>query len=156
MFKEMRKAKQAISAERIEEILKAGEYGVLSTVGENGYPYGAPVNYSYINGKLYFHGAVKGHKIENIEFNNKVSFTVVGNTKVLAEKFDSEFESVIMFGKAVEVKDKEKEEVLLYIVNKYSSDYVKEGKEYIERAFNAVKVMRVDLDHITGKYYKDK
>ncbi|MGL5649343.1 MAG: pyridoxamine 5'-phosphate oxidase family protein [Clostridium sp.] len=156
MFRPMRKKNRDISEERIEEILNTAEYGVLSTVGENGYPYGVPVNYSYIDGKLYFHGAVEGHKLDNIEFNNKVSFTIVGYSKVLADKFDSEFESIIMFGKAIEVEDSEKEKVLLYLVDKYSSDYVEAGKEYIRRAFNAVKVMRIDVEHMTSKQFKDE
>ena len=75
MFRKLRKINYEIPKERVEELIKTTEYGVLSTVGEDGYPYAVPVNYAYINGNIYFHCAREGHKLDNISFNNKVSFT---------------------------------------------------------------------------------
>jgi nitroimidazol reductase NimA-like FMN-containing flavoprotein (pyridoxamine 5'-phosphate oxidase superfamily) len=74
MFREMRRKDRSISSEQAIQLLKNGQYGVLSTIGENGYTYGVPLNYVYHEGNIYFHCAVEGSKIDNIMFNNKVFF----------------------------------------------------------------------------------
>lgn len=155
MFRKLRKINYEIPKERVEELIKTTEYGVLSTVGEDGYPYAIPVNYAYINGNIYFHCAREGHKLDNISFNNKVSFTLVPYSKVLSEKFDSEYESVVIFGKAEEVFDKEKIDGLLGLVCKYSPEYVESGKAYIDRAQDKVRIMKISFDYVTGKTYKE-
>lgn len=155
MFRKLRKINYEIPKERVEELIKTTEYGVLSTVGEDGYPYAIPVNYAYINGNIYFHCAREGHKLDNISFNNKVSFTLVPYSKVLSEKFDSEYESVVIFGKAEEVFDKEKIDGLLGLVYKYSPEYVEAGKAYIDRAQDKVRIMKISFDYVTGKTYKE-
>ena len=84
MFDEMRRGDRRLSNLETESILSAGEYGVLSTVGEDGYPYGVPVNYIYRNGRIYFHcAALQGKKLKNIQFSDKVCFTVVTQAEVL-------------------------------------------------------------------------
>ncbi len=66
MFREMRRKKQQLSFEECQEILNNEVRGVLSVIGDNGYPYGIPINYKYstTENKIYFHGAKKGHKIK--------------------------------------------------------------------------------------------
>ena len=58
MFRELTKKKQSLSNEKIVEILCTEKRGVLSVLGDNGYPYGVPINYWYNeeNGKLYLNG----------------------------------------------------------------------------------------------------
>ena len=74
MFRDIVRKKQSLSAEQIVEILKNEKRGVLSVQGDNGYPYGLPINYWYDedNGYLYFHSGKKGHKVDSISSNNKV------------------------------------------------------------------------------------
>ncbi|GAA0178813.1 hypothetical protein SH2C18_18010 [Clostridium sediminicola] len=98
MFLEMRRKEKQISLAESQEILKKGEYGVLSTISLNGYPYGTPLNYVYSDGCIYFHSAEDGQKIQNINHNCKVSFSVVGDVKLVPEKFSTKYESVIVFG----------------------------------------------------------
>ena len=68
MFRKMRRFKQQITDEQCIEVLMNAKRGVLSLIGEDGYPYGLPINQWYCeeDGKLYFHGAKEGHKIETI------------------------------------------------------------------------------------------
>ena len=47
MFREMRRKKQQLSFEECQEILNNEVRGVLSVIGDNGYPYGIPINYKY-------------------------------------------------------------------------------------------------------------
>lgn len=151
MFKEMRRKQNKLEEVKTIELLKECEYGILSTVGENGYSYGVPLNYVYINNSIYFHCALEGHKLDNIKNNNKVSFCVVGDTCVLPEKFDTKFKSAIIFGIANEVFDEEKNTAFLELINKYSPDYIEEGKKYIEHSSRAAKVIKISIEHISGK-----
>jgi uncharacterized protein len=151
MLKEMRRKDREIEALEAIEVLKKCEYGILSTVDENGYPYGVPLSYVYANDSIYFHSAVEGHKLENIKKNDKVSFGVVGQTDVLPDKFSTKYESVIIFGRAKEVFDDEKNAALLELINKYSADYIEKGKIYIKNASDKTKVMKISIDHISGK-----
>ena len=50
MFREMRFSKRQLPTEQAEEILKSQTYGLLSVTGDDGYPYGVPLNYGYIDG----------------------------------------------------------------------------------------------------------
>ena len=78
MFRKMRRFKQELSERECIEILKKEPRGVLSMIGDDGYPYGIPMSHWYNedDGKLYFHGAKEGHKIDAIQNCDKVSFCV--------------------------------------------------------------------------------
>lgn len=83
---EIRRKDRAVDENAALEILKSGSFGVLSTIGADGYPYGVPVNYAYDDGKIYFHCAKNvGHKQDNLRFSGKVSFTVVTKSDVISE-----------------------------------------------------------------------
>lgn len=151
MFKQMRRKERQIEIIEAEEILKNGEYGVLSTNGENGYSYGTPLSYVYFNNSVYFHCALEGQKLENINYNNKVSFCVVGKTCVIPEKFSTKYESTILFGEANEVFGEEKNEALIEILKKYSPDFIDKGKLYIKNAGDKTKVIKININKISGK-----
>ncbi|MCM0647529.1 pyridoxamine 5'-phosphate oxidase family protein [Clostridium swellfunianum] len=151
MFKPMRKSAREIFDKDIIEILQEGEYGVLATIGENGYAYATPLSYVYYNDCVYFHCAVEGSKLDNIRHNNKVSLCVVGKTKVLPAEFSTEYESVIVFGTASEAEGEEKKEALLAIADKYSPEFKKEGLLYIDRAVSKTCVVKIQIDKMTGK-----
>ncbi len=151
MFKEMRRQDRKIDNTAAARILEEGQYGILSTTGSSGYAYGVPVSYAYSNGCIYFHCAVEGQKLENIEYNNKVSFCVVGATELLPEKFSTKYESVIVFGKASEVYGDEKQEALVAILRKYSPEYMDKGMKYINNDSSKTKVIKIEPEHMTGK-----
>lgn len=154
MFKKMRRKDRSIDNQQAVELLKRGEYGVLSTVGENGYAYGVPLNYIYYDGNIYFHCAVEGSKLDNIAHNNKVSFCVVGDIEPIPDKFSYRYESVIVFGRAIEVYDKEKEEALVALIKKYSAEFMEKGMKYIQTDCNKAKVIKISIEHLTGKARK--
>ena len=154
MERKIRRADLAIPDGETREILRAGEYGVLSTVSEDGQPYGVPVSYSYADDVIYFHCALEGHKLENLSGNNKVSFCVVGRTQVLPEKFATNYESVIVFGHAFEVTDAEKHTGLVEILKKYSPAHIDKGRRYIEGDGDKAKVYKIVIESMTGKSRK--
>ncbi len=151
MERPLRRKDRALSESEAKALLLKGEYGVLSTVSCDGRPYGVPVNYSYTDNCIYFHCALEGHKLDNLQANNNVSFCVVGKTEVLSDKFATKYESVVAFGEAAEVAGDEKQKGLTELLKKYSSPFIKEGLEYIEKARDKTRVYRITIHSITGK-----
>lgn len=151
---DIRRSDRAQSESTAVEILKKGSYGVLSTVGADGYPYGVPVNYVYDDGKIYFHCAKnEGHKQENMRFSGKVSFTVVTKSDVISEKFTTGYESAIAFGIASKIVT-DKEKALRLLVKKYSPDFINEGESYIKGGFERTDVFAVEIERLTAKANK--
>ncbi len=135
MNRSMRRKDRQMSQETAIELLERGEYGVLSSVDEDGQPYGVPVNYVF-DGKdsIYFHCAQEGHKLDNLRSNPKVSFTIVGNHQIMDWIFSTAYESVILFGTAQEVEGDEKYQRLKMLAQKFSPDYMHEFEKDIEKA----------------------
>jgi nitroimidazol reductase NimA-like FMN-containing flavoprotein (pyridoxamine 5'-phosphate oxidase superfamily) len=155
MFREIRLKDRVVSDEKTIEIIKNGSFGVLSTIGADGYPYGVPLNYTYFDNCICFHCAQKGHKLENIDFNNKVSFCVVNKSDVLANEFDTDYESAVAFGKAsVITDDSEKKDIMLSVLNKYSAEYLKAGNNYMKKYWDETSVVKIKIEHLSGKAHE--
>ena len=154
MFRKMRRKEKTMSEESVVEVLNVAEEGILATVGQDDYPYAVPLNYVYHNGGIYFHCAKTGQKIDNMEQNDKVSFCVVKDTKIIPDDFTTKFKSVILFGKTREIFDDEKEDALLALIQKYSSDYLEAGKKYIKNAGDKTRVFKIEVEHMSGKETK--
>lgn len=150
-MKTMRRKDREITRLEAEEILENGLYGVLSTIGEDGQPYGVPLSYTYKNACIYFHCAAVGHKIENLQHNPRVSFCVVGNTCVIPAERTVKYESAIAFGVASEVQGPEKDDALLALLEKYSAEYIEEGKTVIAKNGKTTTVIKIEITHISGK-----
>lgn len=152
MFREMRRKDKMKSAEEAVQILQSCTNGVLSVIGDGGYPYGVPVSYIYNDGKIYFHCAHTGHKIDAIKAEPKVSFTVVGADNIMSEKYTTLYKSVICFGKAAVVSDDEKKQkVLEIILEKYSKDFMEGGLEHIRKMWDKTAIVEVTVEHMTAK-----
>ena len=152
MEREMRRKDRKVGEAETLEILKNGEYGILSTVGEDGIPYGVPISYAWVDGKIFFHCAKgKGHKFENLMHSSQVCFTVVGATEVLPAEFGTKYESVIVFGTAQRLEGEEKQKGLEGLIDKYSSQHREAGMEYIAKAGVATDVFVIQPDRISGK-----
>ena len=79
-------------------------------LGEDGYPYGIPLNHWYNpeDGKIYFHGAKTGHKIDAIARCDKVSYCVWDAGYRKEGEWALNVNSVIVFGRISLVTDEEK------------------------------------------------
>ncbi len=152
MFRAMGRKKQLLSEAETIEILQSCTSGVLALIGDNDYPYAVPLSYAYKDGKLFFHFAKAGHKIDSIVKNTKVSFCVIKTDDVIPRKLTTHFRSAIVFGRArILTEDSEKKYALECLVEKYSPDYLAEGQSEIERDWNRVCVAEVKIEHMTGK-----
>ena len=151
MFREMLRKKQRLSREECVDILKQELRGVLSVNGDDGYPYGIPLNHYYCeeDGKLYFHGGKLGHKIDALRKDPRVSFCVTdAGTR---EDWYLRFRSVIVFGTVEFVDDREKlEEIARRLSRKFTRD-----EDYIEHEIResgpGTLMFCLIPEHISGK-----
>ena len=151
MFREMRRKKQVLSKEECELVLERGTSGVLAVLGDGGYPYAVPLSYVYANGKIVFHCAKQGHKLDAISKNDKVSFCVVDLDDVQPERYTTYFRSVIAFGRARVLEEEEKRTAIEALAAKYTPDDPEGRKQEIEREYRALCVVAIEIDHLSGK-----
>jgi len=150
-MKNLRRSDKKIETDEAIKLLAACEYGVLSTVDSDGQPYGVPLNYVYKDNCIYFHCALKGHKLDNIAANPRVSFCATGDTKLQPSEFSTDYVSAVAFGVASEVQGPERYNALIWILEKYSPAFMEKGKTFIEKHDNATKVVKIEIEHISGK-----
>lgn len=150
-MRELRRKDRAMGADEAVAVLDKAEYGVLSTASPEGEPYGVPLNFCVIENSIYFHCAMEGRKIDNIEKNKSVSFCAVGDTEILPDKFGTTYESVIVSGEIEEVFDNHKQIALEGLLKKYSLNYFQKGLEYIETLKSKTRVFRIGILHVSGK-----
>jgi len=153
MFREVARKNQSLETAQIIKILNEEKRGVLSVHGENGYPYGLPINYWYNeeNGYLYFHSGKKGHKIDAINADNKVSFCVYDTGYQKEGEWALNISSVVVFGKMYIVEDLETSlEVFRRLSLKFTSD-VEYIESEIEKFADATLCYELRPEHMTGK-----
>ena len=153
MFRKMRRFKQQISDAECIEILKNTKRGVLSLIGDDGYPYGIPIDHWYCeaDGKIYFHGAKEGHKIDAIKACDKASYCVYDEGYRKEGDWALNIKSVIIFGRITLVEDEEKaKEICTAITRKFTDE-----EEYLQKeltnALPRVQCLEMAPEHITGK-----
>lgn len=151
MFREMRRKMQALTAEETAEILKRNTSGVLSLNGDDGYPYGVPLSYVYLDSKLYFHCAGAGHKLDSILKDDKVSFCVIDQDQVVGEEYTTYFRSVVAFGRARVLEGAEKLRPLVELCEKYYPGHLEQTRQKAEHALKNVSIVEVTIEHMTGK-----
>ena len=151
MFRPMRRIKQQLSEGEALEVLKNAKRGVLSVIGDDGWPYGIYINPHYENGKIYFHGGNAGHKIDALRKDPRASFTVIDEGVKDDGGWAYTFKSVVVFGR-VEFIDDQAEAI--EICRRLSRRFT-QNEKYIEdeiRNFGAlVNVFALIPEHITGK-----
>ena len=153
MFRKMRRFKQQISEEECIRVLKEQQRGVLSMIGDDGYPYGIPIDHWYCeeDGKIYFHGAKEGHKIDAIKACDKASYCVYDEGYRKEGDWALNIKSVITFGRIRLVEDEATaRRICTELVKKFTDD-----KEYLEKelknAFPRVQCLELVPEHMTGK-----
>lgn len=153
MFREMRRFKQQITKEECIRILKDEPRGVLSMIGDDGYPYGIPIShyYSEEDNKIYFHGAKEGHKIDAVKACDKVSFCVYDKGYRKEGEWALNINSVIVFGRIKLISDYDKaSEICTKLCQKFTDD-----EEYLKKelanALPRVQCFELTIEHMTGK-----
>ena len=153
MFREIVRKKQALAPDECFRILKNEPRGVLSVIGDGGYPYGVPLNHYYCeeNGHIYFHSGKSGHKIDAIRACDKASFCVYDSGYRNDGEWALNVKSVIVFGKIQIVDDfDEAMDICRKLSYKFTSDSDYIEKEIANSGKNAL-CFKLIPEHITGK-----
>lgn len=157
MFREMLRKKQQLTQDECIRILKEELRGVLSVLGDDGYPYGVPINHYYCeqDGKLYFHGGKKGHKIDAIRRYDKASFCVYDDGFRKEGEWPLHIKSVIVFGRIEFVEDRE----TIYQISRELSHKFTDDESYIDREIRqsgpGTLLFALVPEHISGKIVEE-
>lgn len=151
-FREMRRKRQQLSDEECTKILQTATAGTLALLGDGGYPYALPISFVYVDGKLFFHSALQGHKVDAIRNCDKASFCVIDQDEVHGEEYTTYFRSVITFGRIHIIDDeREKKEAARCLGNRYNPDDEDALQKELAKGFNRMLIICMDVEHMTGK-----
>ncbi len=152
----MRRHKQELSKEECMEILTNEPRGVLALLGDDDYPYALPMSHVYVDGKIYFHGAMEGHKNDAVKRCDKVSYCVMDKGFRKDGDWWYTFKSVIVFGKIRILTDKdEKIDKLTYLGDKFFPTHEETVSE-INRMLDRTEVFEITIEHMSGKLVREK
>ena len=151
----LRRAERAMPRDEALAVLDIAEFITVSTVDDDGMPYGVPLSFVRKGDVLYFHATNEGgHKAVDFKHDNRVCATVVMGVEAFFEDgdFTTSFRSVMAFGRIREVVDmREFKHALVNLCMKY----VPEAKHGIGKAMEAegphTAVWAIDIDELSGK-----
>ena len=155
-FRPMRRFKQALPPEECTAILETAYRGFLSVIGDGGYPYTVPINFVFTDGKLYFHCAREGHKLDAIRSCDKACFTVIDDPVKEPDSWWYHVRSVICFGRiAILESGEEHDRRLVELGKKYFPDGYDIDTDMKHNAPRA-EVLEFTIEHISGKKVREK
>ena len=160
-FRKMRRAAQELDHDACLDMIRRATSGVMSVIGDEGYPYGIPMSFVYVDGvketgtvgRFYFHCANTGHKIDALRACDKACFTIIDRDDVVADEFTTYFKSVVAFGRVriIESED-EKRNAIRILTDRYSPDESEEKKsDEINKKMPAFVMLEFTVEHMTGK-----
>ena len=145
--------------EEMEKILKGADVGRV-TLYDGSMPYIVPVNFLYHEGKVVFHCAWEGKKLEVIAANPRCCFEADEFVGEVGDHFGArchlDYDSVLAFGEArIESDAGEKARLLQFFAEKYSEDYrrpVSEGgNRFNESPASECCCVVIDVEEPTGR-----
>lgn len=156
MFREMRRKRQQLDQDECERILRTAPRGVLSVLGEDGYPYGVPIDFLFDGERIYFHGAREGHKMDALAACDRACLTVLDEGVREEGEWWYTFCSVIAFGRVHVVEDEERRLRALRALGMRYIPTVEEMEATMARSAARTAVLEMEIDHMTGKVVKEK
>lgn len=149
----VRRQDRLLNEAEAKQLLQQGEYGVLSMLTGDSSAYGIPINYVWDGQSyLYLHCAPEGHKLRCIAGNDRVSFCVIGQTRVIPNEFTTTYESIVLSCVAQLVTDDEERiKALELLLDKYSPDDKTIGMQYARQSFGRTAIIRLDIIQWSGK-----
>ena len=151
MFRPMRRFKQALSQAQCDQVLTEAPRGVLAVHGKDGYPYAFPMDFVYLEGKLYFHCAQEGHKIDALAADDRVSFCVMDEGFRREGEWALNIKSVVIFGRVKTVEDPHRARDIVRQLGLKYYPTAQEVEHEIEKDFHRVRILELTVDHMTGK-----
>ena len=149
----MRRQGQILPDNEVFDIISRCTHGVLALSGDDGYPYALPISYAYFDGRIVFHSALDGHKIDAIKTSEKASFCIVSEDDVVPLEYTTRYRSVIAFGRVRIIEDDNlRHEYIKAIAEKYapmdSSDHM---EAEIIKSWRGFCIIEMEIEHVSGK-----
>jgi uncharacterized protein len=147
-----RKDKEITDKKIIEDILSKSEICRIALI-DNGRPYIVPLNFGYLNNKLYFHSALTGKKIELLKQNNKVCFEIEYGAEIiktdLSCKWSSKYRSIIGYGKIEIISDNQKKKHGLDII--MAQNVKSQNNTYENKHIENLVILKLIIEEISCK-----
>ena len=156
MFRKMRRYKQELPEDECINILENEKRGVLAVLGDDDYPYTVAMNHVLFNGKLYFHCAKEGHKIDAIDKTDKVSYCVMDDGVKLDDNWWYTFRNVVVFGRISKVSDDNLIDKILYMMGEKFNATAEYMAAEMKSARDRVQILELNIEHMSGKIVNEK
>ncbi len=151
-FRTMRRNRQQLSPEECIQILTEATSGVLALLGDNDYPYAIPLSHVYADGKIYFHSATEGHKIDAIRYQDRASFCVIKKDDVHGKEYTTFFRSVIAFGRIHIIEDADEKLIAARLFgNRFNPNDEEALRKELDKGAARMMMLRFDIEHLSGK-----
>lgn len=157
MFRELIRKKKQLPMEDCLRVLKTETRGVLSVMGDDGYPYGMPMNHWYNeeDGKIYFHSGKVGHRLDALRKGDKVSFCTYDQGCRNPGHWALNVKSVIVFGRMRVMEDMDRIiDITTKLSHKFTSDDAYIQKEIAQYADKTL-LLELTPEHICGKLVEE-
>ena len=156
-FRPLVRKHEELPTEECLALLRQEKRGVLSVLGDGGYPYGTPINHFYNDedGKLYFHCGRLGHRLDSLRRDAKASFCCMDAGTRVDGGWALLVRSVIVFGRIEIVDDYERlVDVSTRLSLRFTDDldYI---RDEIERSGRAALLLVLTPEHVCGKLVKE-
>lgn len=157
MFRELLRKNKALPTAECMEVLKQQKRGVLSVIGDDGYPYGMPMNHWYNeeDGKIYFHSGNVGHRLDALRKCGKASFCTYDEGYRNPGQWALNVKSVIVFGRIEIVDDRDR---IVDITTKLSYKFTQDDayiQDEIEKNIHRTLLLVLTPEHICGKLVEE-
>ena len=152
-FRELIRKKKALPREDCIRILQEEKRGVLSVLGDGGYPYGTPVNHYYdaAENVLWFHCGRIGHRLDALRVCDKASFCCVSGGESVEGSWALRFRSAVAFGRVEIVDDHDKMvDITTKLTRKFTDDEDFLRRE-LEQFGKATLLLALHVEHLSGK-----
>lgn len=157
-FRPLLRKNQQLNKEECIKLLQTEKRAVLSVIGDNGYPYGVPINHYYSDedGHIYIHGGCYGHRVDAVRKNNKISLCVYNQGELSEDGWSYIVKSVIVFGKAIEVEDKAKIARISTELSRKFMENEEEIQKEVTKDLHRTLLLEIIPENITGKIVREK
>jgi nitroimidazol reductase NimA-like FMN-containing flavoprotein (pyridoxamine 5'-phosphate oxidase superfamily) len=139
------------SRTEMEQILREEGLGMLGLTSDAG-PYVVPLNYGYVDGRIIFHCALAGRKLDCIRAHPTVCFTVARQIGAVQAHFGTEChvdnDSVICLGQARIVDDPHEKEALL---NAFNRCFHPDAADLPEARLRSCAAVEIRIQEMTGR-----
>jgi len=161
-----RKDYEMVDRAEMEKLLATVEYGFLGAVAPDGWPLVVPLNFVFTDGRIYFHGALEGEKMETFARDDRVTFTVVEAFSLVPSYFRDPafacpatqyYKSVVVRGRTRVVEDfEEKARALQSMMEKLQPEGghlpIHADEPLYRKSLRTTGVVAIEIDRMTAKF----